>query len=113
MIIFLLIYPYNRQIFRAQSPSICANFGLQKRAQNKVAEWHYASQVAQHSFYIDNRLVSVEFREKAIQLKNYLNCVLAKGDFKLNKWATSFEKEVERQKALSILGPECIMCRTH
>ena len=49
-------------------------------------------------------LISVEFREEAFQLKNDLNCMLAKGDIKLNKRATNFEKEVERQKALNILG---------
>ena len=64
----VVTYRYNRHLFGARSSPTCANFALQKCAQDNAAEFLYASQVAQHSFYMDDRLIFVDFRAKAIML---------------------------------------------
>ena len=51
-------------------------------------------------------LISLNDKEEAIQLKSDLTKLLAKGGFKLTKWATNFDEAVEREKALTILGLE-------
>ena len=45
-------------------------------------------------------------KKKVIIFKKDLTDVLARGGFKLTKWATNFDEEIEREKALMILDLE-------
>ena len=55
---------------------------------------------------MDDLLVSLENKEEAADIKEELTTLLAKGGFKLTKWATNFNKDEVHDKALTILGLE-------
>ena len=102
----VVTYQYNRHIFGAKSSPTCANFALQRCARDNAEGHLFAAHVAQHNFYMDDLLISLNDKEEAVQLKSDLTKLLAKGGFKLTKWATNFDEAVEREKALTILGLE-------
>ena len=55
---------------------------------------------------MDDLLVSLSKQEEATSLKAELTELLAKGGFKLTKWATNFDQDEVHDKALTILGLE-------
>ena len=56
---------------------------------------------------MDDMLLSFSSQEEAYELKTELTALLAKGGFKLTKWATNFEGNGVHDKALTLLGLEC------
>ena len=50
--------------------------------------------------------MSLQSQEEAAAVKTDLTSLLAKGVFKLTKWATNFEENEVHDKALTILGLE-------
>ncbi|XP_075264725.1 uncharacterized protein LOC142356827 [Convolutriloba macropyga] len=55
---------------------------------------------------MDDQLVSLQSWEEAADVKAELIALLAKGGFKLTKWATNFDEDEVQDKALTILGLE-------
>ena len=102
----IVTYQYNRHIFGAKSSPTCANFALQRCATENAAGHERASHIACHNFYMDDLLVSLSNQDDAIAVKNELTELLAKGGFKLTKWATNFDEDEVHDKALTILGLE-------
>ena len=102
----LVTYQYNRHIFGAKSSQTCANFALQRCATDNSENSDRASYIACHNFYMDDLLVSLLSREEAADVKAELIALLAKGGFKLTKWATNFDEDEVHDKALTILGLE-------
>ncbi|XP_075263346.1 uncharacterized protein LOC142354894, partial [Convolutriloba macropyga] len=102
----LVTYQYNRHIFGAKSSPTCANFALQRCATDNAENSDRASYIACHNFYMDDLLVSLQSREVAADVKAELIALLAKGGFKLTKWATNFDEDEVHDKALTILGLE-------
>ena len=92
----VVTYQYNRHIFGAKSSPTCANFALQRCARDNAEGHLFAAHVAQHNFYMDDLLISLNDKEEAVQLTD-LTKRLAKGGFKLTKWATNFDEAVERE----------------
>ena len=54
---------------------------------------------------MDDLLLSVDTKEKAIILEKDITDML-NIEFKLTKWATNFDEEIDREKALTIVGLE-------
>ena len=102
----LVTYQYNRHIFGAKSSPTCANFALQRCATDNAENSDRANHIACHNFYMDDLLVSLQSREEAADVKAELISLLAKGGFKLTKWATNFDEDEVHDKALTILGLE-------
>ena len=102
----IVTYQYNRHIFGAKSSPTCANFALQRCATDNASGLERASHIACHNFYMDELLVSLSKQEEATSLKAELTELLAKGGFKLTKWATNFDQDEVHDKALTILGLE-------
>ena len=102
----LVTYQCNRHIFGAKSSPTCANFALQRCATDNAENSDRASYIACHNFYMDDLLVSPQSRKEADDVKAELIALLAKGGFKLTKWATNFDEDEVHDKALTILGLE-------
>ena len=99
----LVTYEYNRDIFGSKSSPTCANFALQRCATDNDENSDRASYIACHNFYMDDLLVSLQSWEEAADVKAELIAVLAKGGFKLTKWAINFDEDEVHDKALTIL----------
>ena len=102
----IFTYQYNRHIFGAKSSPTCANFALQRCATDNADGSERASHIACHNFYMDDLLVSLKSKDDATNIRVELTSLLAKGGFKLTKWATNFEADEVHDKALTILGLE-------
>ena len=99
-------YQYNRHIFGAMSSPTCANFALQRCALHNASVFERSSRIGSHYFYMDDLLVSLSSEKTAVAIELELKELLAKGGFKLTKWATNFDRNEVRDKALLILGIE-------
>ena len=102
----IVTFQYNRHIFGAKSSPTCANFALQRCATDNADGSERASHIACHNFYMDDLLVSLKSKDDAASIRVELTSLLAKGGFKLTKWATNFEADEVHDKALTILGLE-------
>ncbi len=81
-------------IFGAVSSPSCANFALQKTAQDNQHNYSKeAVDTIQHNFYVGDCLKSVFSKIQAISLFKELSEICSKGGFKLTKW-TSNSKSV-------------------
>ena len=100
----VVTYQYNRHIFRAKSSPTCANFAFHRCALDNANGSERASYIACHNFYMEVWLVLFSSQQEAAELKTELTALLAKGGFKLTKWATNFEENEVHDKALTILG---------
>ena len=95
-------------LFGSTSSPSCANFSLQKTAQDNTGE--FASEVIDtvlKNFYVDDCLKSVKCSDSAIKLREPLWKLLQKGGFWLTKWLSN-DKDVldtipKSERASSVL----------
>ena len=77
-------------LFGATSSPSCANFGLQRTAEDNQQEFSKdAVDSVKNNFYVDDCLTSVPSENKAIVLVDELRQLLSKGGFRLNKWISN------------------------
>ncbi len=77
-------------IFGAISSPSCANFALQRTADDNELLYH--SQVAntiRDNFYVDDCVKSVATEPEAVQLVKYLTALCHMGGFELTKWVSN------------------------
>ena len=82
-------YEYLRFIFGAACSPTCANFALQKCADDNVDDFPDTAAIIKQNFYMDDLFVSTDTVDEAISLFQTLRCVLLKGCFNLTKWTTT------------------------
>ena len=78
-------YEYLRFIFGAACSPTCANFALQKCADDNVDDFPDTAAIIKQHFYMDDLFVSTDTVDEAISLFQTLRCVLLKGGFNLTK----------------------------
>jgi hypothetical protein len=77
-------------LFGATSSPSCANFGLRKTAEDHEGEFDKETvKTVRKNFYVDDCLKSVATVERATRLAGQLRAMLAKGGFRLTKWASN------------------------
>ena len=79
----VVVYQYTRHIFGAKDSSTCANYALQRTAQDNVSQYPEAAKVVLENFYMDDYLDSVESPERALKRSKKLVHLLHLGGFKL------------------------------
>ena len=102
-----------RLTFGVTSSPYLASQVLHQMAQDHGAEHPKAAQLIAQSFYVDDVLTGADNVKDAIQLRQELNQLLAKGCMILRKWRTnspelksSIPEELQDQKALPIQPEE-------
>ena len=99
-----------RHIFSAIDSPCCANFALQKTAdENRTAFPLETAERVKRNFYVDDLLKSVENIASAIQLARELQELLGRGGFRLMEWASndravlpSIDREERERPAISL-----------
>ena len=77
-------------LFRGVSSPSCANYALQKTADENAERFDQETiQTVKRNFYIDDCLKSVEDDRQASRLVNQLRQLLAKGGSRLTKWSSN------------------------
>ena len=77
-------------LFGATSSPSCANFALQRTADDNQQEFSKeAVDSVKGNFYVDDCLKSVPSETKAIGFVNELRTLLLKGGFRLTKWISN------------------------
>ena len=71
-------------LFGSTSSPSCANFALQKTANNNEGDFNPV-----RNFYVDNCLKAVKSNSYAVKLAGQLNRCLTKGGFRLTKWISN------------------------
>ncbi|XP_043212074.1 uncharacterized protein LOC122376326 [Amphibalanus amphitrite] len=84
-----------KHIFGSVSSPGCANFALQKCAQDNHTFSPDAAKTIQYSFYIDDCLKSVESINKAVTLVRELKQMCAMGGFNLTKFVSNHREVTE------------------
>jgi hypothetical protein len=84
----------NVHLYGAVSPPGCANFGLQRAAEDGEKEFGSpAAHFIKHNFYVDDGLTSVASTEKALNLITNTKALCAKKSIGLHSFASN-DKEV-------------------
>lgn len=89
-------YKMEVHLFGGVSSPSCANFALQKTADDNQKEFSpEVINTVKRNFYVDDCLKSVGSEEGAISLAKDLTSLLKKGGFRLTKWLSNSRKVLE------------------
>ena len=84
------VYQYTRHVFGAKSSPTCANYALQRTAEDNKKDYATeAVETVSKNFYMDDLLKSTNTVEDGKFLADQLRCLVQKGGFKLTKWAST------------------------
>ena len=80
------VYQYVRHIFGAKCSPACANYALQRTAQDNIAAFPLEAEAVRRNFYMDDLFKSVSSLLEACNLQAGLVKLLSLGGFNLTKW---------------------------
>ena len=84
------VYQYTRHVFGAKSTPTCANYALQRTAEDNSRDYPTSVvQTVSNNFYMDDLLKSTNSKEEGQLLADQLRSLVQKGGFKLTKWAST------------------------
>ena len=92
----VVVYQYTRHIFGAKDPPICANYALQRTAQDNVNQYPEATKAVLENFYMDDYLDSVQSPERALKRSKELGHLLHLGGFKVTKFVSNVPNLADR-----------------
>ena len=102
------VYQYVRHIFGAKCSPACANYALQRTAQDNIAAFLLEAEAVRRSFYMDDLFKSVSVL--ACNLQAGLVKLLSLGGFNLTKWISnnkdfiSLVPEKDRAQSVRSIG---------
>ena len=91
-----VMYQYMRHIFGDKDSPTCANYALQRTAQDNVSQYTEATKAVLENFYMDDYLDSVESPERALKRSKELAHLLHLGGFKLTKFVSNVPNLADR-----------------
>ena len=83
------VYQYVRHIFGAKCSPACANFALQRTAQDNIAAFPLEAEAVRRNFYMDDLFKSVSSLLEACNLQAGLVKLLSLGGVNLTKWISN------------------------
>ena len=84
------VYQYTRHVFGAKSSPTCANYALQRTAEDNSRDYPTSVvQTVSNNFYMNDLLKSTNSKEEGQLLADQLRSLVQKGGFKLTKWAST------------------------
>ena len=86
----VVVHQYTRHIFGAIDSPTCANYALQRTADDNCKEFPRAAGSVWNNFYMDDYLESFATSEEATERCQDLVTLLKRGGFKLTKFVSSF-----------------------
>ena len=89
-------YEMRVHLFGGTSSPSCANFALQRTAEDNKADFDPETvETVKKNFYVDDCLKSVKSDDQAVRMASQLRQLLAKGGFRLTKWNSTSRKVIE------------------
>ena len=92
----VVAYQYTRHIFGAKDSPTCANYALQRTANDNAKFYPEAAKAVLENFYMDDYLDSVESPERAINISKEWVRLLHLGWFKLTKFVSNVPDLADR-----------------
>ena len=86
----LAVHQYTRHIFGAKDSPTCANYALQRTADDNCKESPREAGIVRNNFYMDDYLESFATSEEATEMCQDLVTLLKRGGFKLTKFVSKF-----------------------
>ena len=86
----MVVHQYTRDIFGAKDSPTCANYALQRTADDNCKEFPRAARSVRINFYMDDYLESFARSEEATERCQDLATLLKRGGFKLTKFVSNF-----------------------
>ena len=86
----VVVHQYTRHIFGAKDSPTCANYALQRTADDNCKEFSRAAGNVWNNFYMDDYLESFATSEEATERCQDLVTLLKRGGFKLTKFFSNF-----------------------
>ena len=102
------MYEFQRLVFGNTASPLCAQFIVQKHAEDKAEHYPEAADTVSNSMYVDDVLDSCETSKDAIELRRQLSELLNSASFRLRKWSSNDKSvledvpEEDRQPGLEI-----------
>ena len=87
----VVVHQYTRHIFGAKDSPTCANYALQRTADDNGEEFPEAARSVKEHFYMDDYLQSFESDESAVERCKNLVELLKRGGFNLTKFVANFD----------------------
>lgn len=103
----LSVYQIDRVVYGQAAAPFLAIRSMNQCAIVYAAEFLLASKAVLECFYVDDALIGADSVEQAIELRNQLINMLAKGQFKLAKWCSNMPIfDQPEQEIMEIGEPE-------
>ena len=102
------VYEFQRLVFGNTASPFCAQFIVQKHAEDKAEHYPEAADTVRNSMYVDDVLDSCETSKDAIELRRQRSEMLNSASFALRKWSSNDKSvledvpEEDRQPGLEI-----------
>ena len=102
------VYEFQRLVFGNTASPFCAQFIVQKHAEDTAEHYPEAADTVSNSMYVDDVLDSCETSKDAIELRRQLSELLNSASFRLRKWSSNDKSvledvpEEDRQPGLEI-----------
>ena len=92
----VVVYQYTCHIFGNKDSLTCANYALQRTAQDNVNQYPEATKAVSENFHMDDYLDSVESSERVLRRLKELVHLLHLGGFELTKFVSNVTNLVDR-----------------